>query len=285
MIYCNEKLFFHRTVNATGQTQNASFLYDCIRKVVVDDIGVDRVMQIVTDNGSNYKKACAQITREFPKIFWQPCAAHTINLLLRSIGKLTDVERVISSAQRICKFCNHNNLRAEMKRNIGGELYRWNATRFGTIFIFLQSFWDRKDKFRQWMASEEWANSRYNGDAEYIYADECLSCRQWWENIKWVLELVSPIYSLLRYADSQKIGTVSGFIPLVIFCRDMLEVYMEGHKELKNILALLDSRVKSMCQNTLMLAGTELLSIYLSLSVIYSHFTAVIHSYMKSSCP
>jgi hypothetical protein len=100
-----------------------------------------------------------------------------------------------------------------------------------------------------------------------------------------VLELVSPIYSLLRYADSQKIGTVSGFIPLVIFCRDMLEVYMEGHKELKNILALLDSRVKSMCQNTLMLAGTELLSIYLSLSVIYSHFTAVIHSYMKSSCP
>ncbi|XP_066310939.1 uncharacterized protein [Miscanthus floridulus] len=184
MIYCNEKLFFHRTINATGETQNASFLYDCIRKVIVGDIGIDRVMQIVTDNGSNYKKACAQVTREFPKIFWQPCAAHTINLLLKSIGKFTDVERVISSAQRICKFFyNHNNLRAEMKRNIGGELYRWNATRFGTVFIFLQSFWDRKDKFRQWMASEEWANSRYNGDAEFTEDWYCLGVHTTGDNL------------------------------------------------------------------------------------------------------
>lgn len=43
-----------------------------------------------------------------------------------------------------------------MRKQIGGELVRWNATRFGTVFIFLQSFWDRKDKFMQWMTSKEW---------------------------------------------------------------------------------------------------------------------------------
>jgi hypothetical protein len=149
-------LFFHKTINTIGEIQNAGFLYDCIKKVIVDNIGVDRVMQIVTDNGSNYKKACVQVTREFPKICWQPCAAHIINLLLKSIGKFTYVDKVIYSVQRICKFFyNHNNLNVAMKRNIGGELYRWNGTRFGTVFIFLQSFWDRKDKFRQWMASED----------------------------------------------------------------------------------------------------------------------------------
>lgn len=263
MVYCNDRLFFQKTINATGEIQNADFLYEQIKEVIVNDIGVDRVMQIVTDNGSNYKKACLQITRDFPKIFWQPCAAHTINLLLKSIGKFTDVEKVISSAQRICKFFyNHNNLHAEMKRRIGGDLYRWNATRFGTVFVFLQSFWDRRDKFRQWMASEEWTNSRYNRDTEYKYADTCLSSRQWWENVKFVLELVAPIYSLLRFADSQKIGTVSGFIPMVMGCRDMLEVYLEGHKDiLKNVLGLLDGRIKNLCENTLMLAGTALLSI------------------------
>jgi hypothetical protein len=156
MVYCNEKLFFHKTINTIGEIQNVGFLYDCIKKVIVDSIGVDRVMQIVTDNGSNYKKACVQVTREFPKICWQPCAAHIINLLLKSIGKFTYVDKVIYSVQRICKFFyNHNNLNVAMKRNIGGELYRWNGTRFGTVFIFLQSFWDRKDKFRQWMASED----------------------------------------------------------------------------------------------------------------------------------
>jgi len=36
-----------------------------------------------------------------------------------------------------------------------GELIWWNATRFGTFFIFLQSFWDRQDKFKQWMVSDD----------------------------------------------------------------------------------------------------------------------------------
>uniref|UniRef100_A0A0E0E0N6 Uncharacterized protein n=1 Tax=Oryza meridionalis TaxID=40149 RepID=A0A0E0E0N6_9ORYZ len=34
-------------------------------------------------------------------------------------------------------------LHAMMREKIGGELIRWNATRFGIVFIFLQSFWDK----------------------------------------------------------------------------------------------------------------------------------------------
>jgi hypothetical protein len=36
-----------------------------------------------------------------------------------------------------CFYCR---LHAMMREKIGGELVRWNTTRFGTIFIFLQSF-------------------------------------------------------------------------------------------------------------------------------------------------
>jgi hypothetical protein len=46
-----------------------------------------------------------------------------------------------------------------MKEKIGGELVRWNATRFGTLFLFLQSFWDRQDKFQAWMVSSDWKNN------------------------------------------------------------------------------------------------------------------------------
>jgi hypothetical protein len=46
-----------------------------------------------------------------------------------------------------------------MREKIGGELIQWNATRFGTVFMFLQSFWDRKDMFQAWMISSEWKDS------------------------------------------------------------------------------------------------------------------------------
>lgn len=53
MIFCNGRMFFHSSVDATGHSQNAEFLYGHIRKVVEDDIGAEKVVQIVTDNGAN----------------------------------------------------------------------------------------------------------------------------------------------------------------------------------------------------------------------------------------
>jgi hypothetical protein len=41
-------------------------------------------VQIVTDNGSNYKNACKLVSQKY-QIVWQQCLAHTINLMLKSI--------------------------------------------------------------------------------------------------------------------------------------------------------------------------------------------------------
>jgi len=83
MIFCNGRMFFHKTVNATGEVQNAEFIYDCISKVVEEEIGPKYIVQIVTDNGSNYKKACKMLVAKHKHITWQTCAAHTINLMLK----------------------------------------------------------------------------------------------------------------------------------------------------------------------------------------------------------
>ena len=109
MIFCNGRMFFHKSINANGSIQNADFIYDCLREVVVEEIGAKVVVQIVTDNGSNYKKACRQLIAQYPHITWQPCAAHTINLMLKDIGRFPEVTEVVDSAKRICRFFyNHN---------------------------------------------------------------------------------------------------------------------------------------------------------------------------------
>jgi hypothetical protein len=49
------------------------------------------------------------IIAEFKHITWQPCAAHTINLMLRDIATYFDVECVVDSAKRICRFLYKHN--------------------------------------------------------------------------------------------------------------------------------------------------------------------------------
>jgi hypothetical protein len=94
-----------------------------INKVVVE-LGLKHIVHIITDNGANYKKACKMITRKF-LIVWQPCLAHTINLILKAIGEFSEHKAMIEAGRRICRWLyNHVKLHAMMRAAIGGELVK-----------------------------------------------------------------------------------------------------------------------------------------------------------------
>jgi hypothetical protein len=108
---------------------------------VVAEVGENNIIHIVTDNGSNYNKAYRYLTNKYHHIAWQPCLAHTINLMLKIIGDLSDHESIINSVNLIARWLyNHGKLHTMMKNAIGGNLVRWNATCFSMNYFFLESF-------------------------------------------------------------------------------------------------------------------------------------------------
>ena len=55
---------------------------------MVEEIGSENVVHVVTDNGSNYKKACKELLSEvYEYIAWTPCLTHTVNLMLKDIAR------------------------------------------------------------------------------------------------------------------------------------------------------------------------------------------------------
>ncbi|CAL5027359.1 unnamed protein product [Urochloa decumbens] len=236
------------------------FIYQQIKKVVAKEIGPKLVVQIITDNGSNYKKACEKLVEEYNQNFWQPCAAHTINLMLKDIGKFRRVANVVASAKQICMFLyNHNRLHDEMRRVIGGELIRPNATRFGTVFMFLQSFLDKKDGLQSWMVSKEWKESDWKGDEYYEYTQVCLENSTWWRSLKWVVDSLRPLYLVLRYADTQRNCTLSGFKPRMMAAIHAMEAHLgEGSPQFRRFMSKVSQRVRNMETNTLMIAAAVL---------------------------
>ncbi|XP_039786196.1 uncharacterized protein LOC120652440 [Panicum virgatum] len=177
--------------------------------IVLNDIGPEDVIQIVTDNGINFKKACKLLAEEYPHIVWQPCLAHTINLILKDIGKWDDHTAMIQSAQYICQWLyNSNSVHSMFTSATGGELVKWNATRFGTNYMFLESFMKKKDQFMVWMMSTEYRSSRHYKTEAGKYAFDCMTSVQWWANMQYVINDVEPLYSFLRFADQDKTPTL-----------------------------------------------------------------------------
>ena len=55
---------------------------------VVEEIGEDNVVQVITDNVSNYVNAGMRLMKKRRRLWWTSCAAHCIDLMLEDIGKL-----------------------------------------------------------------------------------------------------------------------------------------------------------------------------------------------------
>ncbi|RWR71850.1 hypothetical protein CKAN_00003400 [Cinnamomum micranthum f. kanehirae] len=69
---------------------------------VVDSVGEENVVQIVTNNGANFKAAGRMLENKRPHLFWTPCATHCIDLIMEDIGKKKKIAEVIKA----CYFLN-----------------------------------------------------------------------------------------------------------------------------------------------------------------------------------
>jgi hypothetical protein len=118
--------------------------------------------------------------------------------MLKTIGDFSDHKSIIDSAKLIVGWLyNHGRLHTMMKNVIGANLMRWNATRFGMNYLFLESFLRRKECFMQWMTTPALQQSGYLDSNAGKYAHACLSSLPWWKNLKRIMNYVQPLYAFL----------------------------------------------------------------------------------------
>jgi hypothetical protein len=214
-------------------------------------------VQIITDNGSNYKKACRLVSQKY-QIVWQLCLAHTINLMLKSIREFLDHKAMIEAARRICRWLyNYNKLHAMMRQPIDGELVRWNTTRFSTNYKFLESMFRRKDKFMAWMGSPGFLDSTSSSTQEGRYAHSRLSNMTWRDMMQYVLKGVELLYAFLHFVDQDKIPNMSKVLLWFNMCIGEYESLLcDNPNDLEQYMRGIKPRMGDVSNSTFVNAGT-----------------------------
>ena len=77
---------------------------------VVEEIAKDNVVQVVTDDASNFVAVGKMLGEKRTKLFWSPCAAHCLDLILEDIGKISVFYNTIANAKKITTFIYRNTL-------------------------------------------------------------------------------------------------------------------------------------------------------------------------------
>ncbi|XP_057848458.2 uncharacterized protein LOC131058955 [Cryptomeria japonica] len=103
LVACKENVVFLKSVDASSKVKNAKTLAGMLEHVVME-VGVENVVQIITDNAAAYVSAGGILQERHPTLFWTPCATHVLDLLLEDKGKLEWVTPVVEDARRITKY-------------------------------------------------------------------------------------------------------------------------------------------------------------------------------------
>ncbi|XP_048447177.1 uncharacterized protein LOC125480394 [Pyrus x bretschneideri] len=95
--------WFLKSVDASASIKNRDLLYGHLDDVI-QEIGEENVVQVISDNASNYKNVGAKLMERKEKVWWTPCAAHCIDLMLEDISKMAWFDDTLKRARCISKY-------------------------------------------------------------------------------------------------------------------------------------------------------------------------------------
>jgi hypothetical protein len=183
------------------------------------------MVQVVIDNGVNYKAAGRTLMQRFPTLFWTPCASHCLDLMLEDIGKLKEFKKPIAQAKRVTTFIyRHGRICSAMREKTGGmDLVRPGATWFATCFLTLKSLHKHRDALRGLFVSEVWNQNKLAKTEAVKNVSDIALAKVFWSTVEDCLRASAPLLIVLRAVDVDERPAMPEVATLMIFAKEKIK--------------------------------------------------------------
>jgi len=181
---------------------------------IVEEVGEENVIQVVTDNAANYKAAGHLLMTKRKRLFWTPCAAHCVDLMLEDYEKKIPIhEETIPKGKKITTFIYSRSSLICLLQHFtkGRDLVRPGVTRFATSYLTLGCLHENKGALIRMFTSNEWKSSKFAKTNDGKIVEDVVLDKEFWKNIITCLKGALPLIEVLRLVDSDQKPTM-GFI-------------------------------------------------------------------------
>ncbi|XP_057415982.1 uncharacterized protein LOC130710659 [Lotus japonicus] len=204
LAYCPGGIVFLKSLDATEISTSEEFLYELIKQVV-EEIGVGQVVQVIMSGEEQYTAVGSRLTDTFPSLYWSPCAAHCIDLILQDFGDLEWISIVIEQAKSVTRFVYNYSAILNMVRRYtsGNDIVDPSFSRFATNFTTLKRMVDLKYNLQDMVTSQEWMDCPYSKKTAGLEMLDCLSNQTFWSSCDMIVRLTAPLLRLRRIAASE----------------------------------------------------------------------------------
>ncbi|CAN1121516.1 hypothetical protein LINPERPRIM_LOCUS2227, partial [Linum perenne] len=188
----------------TSHSKNTQKVFEMLDDVV-EKAGEENVIQIVTDNASAYKAAEAKLMEKRTHLFWTPCAAHCLDLMLEDLEKKLSIHKTtIAKGRKITNYIYGRAMLISMLKEFtkGGDLIRPAVTRFATAYLTLGCLSEHKGDLMSMFSSETWRKSTFSTTRAGKRIQGITLDSRFWTSVLTCLRAAMPLMKVLRLVDS-----------------------------------------------------------------------------------
>ncbi|XP_058010208.1 uncharacterized protein LOC110670461 [Hevea brasiliensis] len=248
---------FMESVYASEYSKTGNKMYDLLNRFV-ERVEEANVVQVVTDNASNCVLVGKLLETKCPHLYWTPCAAHCLDLMLEDIGKIPKIHNTIKRAVTLNGYIYIRPGVVNMLRHFTGEreLIRPAVIRFATTFLTLQRIHKHKANLRKMFSSEEWTKSKW---AKELFGKKVYSIVMmptFWTNIVYILKIFGPLVRVLRLVDGEKMHAMGYIYEAMDRAKEAIaKSFNENEEKYRTIFEIIDKRWESQLHRPLHAAG------------------------------
>ncbi|KAK4260461.1 hypothetical protein QN277_003567 [Acacia crassicarpa] len=201
-IACLKRTLFLKLVDVSGHEDDATYLFELMESVVLE-VGLENVVQVITNTAANYVYAGRHLMAKYSSLFWSPCAAYCIDMMLEDIGRQDWVGTVLEEAKTITQYIySHEGILNMMRKFTGGrELIRPRINRFFANFLSLRSIVVQEDNLKNMFSHTEWSSSIYSRRPDAQAIKSLLFLDRFWKYAHEAVSVSEPLIKILRMVD------------------------------------------------------------------------------------
>ncbi|GKV28405.1 hypothetical protein SLEP1_g37470 [Rubroshorea leprosula] len=205
LVNCPEGMVFLKSVDASGFSSSSDALYELLKQLV-EEVGLNNIMQVITNNDELCIAAARRLADTFPSLYWTPCAVCCLDMILRDFSKIGSINAIIEQARSITRFMyNHSEVLNMVRRyTFGIDVIEPAVTHSATNFTTLKRIVDLKQNLQSVVTSQEWVDSPYSKKPGGLEMLDIVSNQSFWSTCDRITQLTNPLLRVLRIVGSKK---------------------------------------------------------------------------------
>ncbi|XP_058004517.1 uncharacterized protein LOC110644061 isoform X2 [Hevea brasiliensis] len=198
-------------MNCCGNSLHTETDFDITRIVcsIIEDIGVDQVVQLITNDASISHSAGEMLTIKYPKIFSTQCVAQRIHGFLKDVyHKVEWVQLLIQKSELIIGHLNEDATILQLMPRL--KFKRPCKSKFASYYQMLQSIFDEQLLLQQLVYFLDSFHLNYKKDAVTQKIFDIIQSAEFWSEGQELLETMKSVIRVLCLVECY--GSTSGYL-------------------------------------------------------------------------